>query len=404
MRSNNMQTTPSGRRANLACGTTRRRGGYASQARYRPQRRSDRYRVDMATLMHLTSMWFAAAVAVMRVTFARLLLGPNVASWSWRTEWTVAAARAVMSVAARRPNDPVIATFGMRVRSPIPPTLRARVHVNRVKLGYLDADRYIRLNEAQDAGTLLYFHGGGYLFGNPGTHRHLIARLVHATGTAAYAPRYRLAPHHRYPAAVDDGVAAYRSLLDAGHPAATVIISGDSAGAGLGMATVHRARQMGLEMPGGLLLLSPYLDLGHTAYTIPLNAATDYLPLSELTKPNTWYASHDQLDDPEVSPLYADLTGFPRMLVLAGGSEMLLDDAVRLEANAVQAGVDMTLVVEPDMMHVWPAIVPWEPATARALDQCGAWVAAGHGTENNTKQNSPRPGQSEPGGPFLEHR
>jgi len=164
------------------------------------------------------------------------------------------------------------------------------------------------------------------------------------------------------------------ALLDSGHDPASVIICGYSAGGGLTLATVHRAKRMGMPMPRGVILLSPYLDLRHTAYTIPLNAGTDYLPLAELSRPNEWYASADQLDNPEVSPLHADLTGFPPMLVFAGGAEMILDDAVRLKDHADRAGVDATLVIEPDMMHVWPAIVPWEPASQRTFEECREWV------------------------------
>ncbi|MCL1598595.1 MAG: alpha/beta hydrolase [Actinomycetia bacterium] len=235
----------------------------------------------------------------------------------------------------------------------------------------------MRLHDPIDAATLLYFHGGGYIFGNPGTHRQFIAHLVEATGTEAYAPPYRLAPEFRFPAAVEDGLASYQALLDRGVDPASLIVCGDSAGGGLAMATLHRARRMGMPLPGGVILFSPYLDLRHSAYTIPINAATDYLPLSELSKPNERYASSDQLDNPEVSPLRADLTGFPRMLIFAGGAEMILDDAVRLKGNADAAGFDATLIIKPEMMHVWPAIVPWQEASHRTMAQCAKWIEEG---------------------------
>ncbi len=331
----------------------------------------------MATLMHLIKMWIAAALAMLRVTFSRLLLGPTLPSWTWRTEWAVAGARAIIAVAAERPDDAVTKQFGRLVRAPVPPSLRSSVRVRRVKLATSTADRYIRLHDPLDAATLLYFHGGGYIFGNPGTHRQFIAHLVDATRTTAYAPPYRLAPEFRFPAAVQDALASYRALLDRGIDPSSLIVCGDSAGGGLAMATLHRARRMGIPLPGGVILFSPYLDLRHTAYTIPINAGTDYLPLAELSQPNHRYASPEQLDDPEVSPLRADLTGFPRMLIFAGGAEMILDDAVRLKANADAAGVDATLIIEPEMMHVWPAIVPWQEASHRTMVQCGKWIGEG---------------------------
>lgn len=328
----------------------------------------------MATLIHLARMWIAAGFAVLRATLSRLLLGPTLPSWKWRTEWAVAGARAIIEVAAERPDDLLVNQFGLRVRAPVPPSLRSSVRVHRVKLGALTADSYIRLGDPLDQATLLYFHGGGYIFGNPGTHRQFIAQLVESTRTAAYAPLYRLAPKYRFPAAVEDGLAAYEALLDRGIDPTTLIVCGDSAGGGLALATLHRARRMGIPLPGGVILFSPYVDLSHTAYTIPINAATDYVPLAELSRPNDRYASREQLENPEVSPLHADLSGFPRMLIFAGGAEMLLDDAVRLKDNADAAGVEATLVIEDEMMHVWPAIAPWQDASHRTLTQCAQWV------------------------------
>jgi len=330
----------------------------------------------MATVLHLVLMSIMAWIAVSKQTLSRLLLGPTLPSWTWRTEWAVAGAREVIAVAASRPEDSLVNAFGRRVTAPVPPSLRDSIHVSRTQLRGVRSDRYFRLTRSPDVATLLYFHGGGYIFGNPGTHREFIARLVEATGTAAYAPRYRLAPEHKFPAAVDDGFEAYQAMIDRGIDPSSIIVCGDSAGGGLAMATVHRVRRSGVPMPGGIILFSPYLDLRHGAYTIPLNAGTDYLPLNDLQHPNEWYVTADQLDDPEASPLRADLHDFPRMLVFAGGAEMILDDSVRLKDNSDAAGVDTTLVIEPEMMHVWPALVPWQAASQRTHDRCAQWIAA----------------------------
>lgn len=127
-------------------------------------------------------------------------------------------------------------------------------------------------------------------------------------------------------------------------------------------------------MPAGAMVFSPYVDLEHGGYTIRTNAATDYLPLSELSRPNDWYAEPERLRDPEVSPVRGDLTGLPPLLVFAGGAEMLLGDSLRLVEIARRDGVDVELVVEPEMMHVWPAVVEWEPASARSLETAAAWI------------------------------
>lgn len=292
----------------------------------------------------------------------------------WRTEWTVAFARAVIATASRYRDNPIIFSFGLHVRTPLPFDLRHTVRVRRVKASGFEADRYT--TQQPSKGTLLYFHGGGYLFGNPGTHRQFIARLVRVTGAEAFAPTYRLAPRWQYPAAVDDAEAAYRHLLALGIEPSSIVIAGDSAGGGLAMALMHRLGERGLPTPAGAILFSPYLDLEHRTYTIPLNASTDYLPLIDLSKANDWYAPRDALQNPEVSPLNAELADFPPLLVFAGGAEMLLGDSLALADRAQEAGADLELVVEPEMVHVWPAIVEWEPASSRAFDTVADWYAA----------------------------
>jgi monoterpene epsilon-lactone hydrolase len=328
----------------------------------------------MSSVTHLVRMWFGATIALFLATFRRLLLGPTLPSWTWRTEWSVATARAVIRVAAQYRDDPALNRFGLVVFTPIPIPLRKKVSLRRTTIGSVHIDRYVPTEPRHSNRILLYFHGGGYVFGNPGTHRQFIAQLVNATNTAAIAPRYRLAPDNKFPAAVDDAQAAYEAVLSMGTKASEIVVAGDSAGGGLALALIHRLRSVGLDTPAGAVLFSPYIDLEHSGYTIEINAATDYLPISEMGKPNDWYADESELRDPEASPLYADLGGFPPMLIFAGGGEMLLDDAVRLKDHADRDGVAAELVVEPEMMHVWPAIVDWEPASHRALATTAEWL------------------------------
>ncbi len=328
----------------------------------------------MSSIIPFVRMWFAATVAVVLATFRRLLLGPTLPSWAWRTDWSVATARAVIKVAAQDRDDPALNRFGLVAFTPIPLPLRKKMSLRRTTIGSVHIDRYVPTEPRYSKRVLLYFHGGGYVFGNPGTHRQFIAQLVNATNTAAIAPRYRLAPDNKFPAAVDDAQAAYEAVLEMGTQASEIVVAGDSAGAGLALALIHRLRSVGIDTPAGAVLFSPYIDLEHSGYTIETNAATDYLPLSEMRKPNDWYTEESERRDPEASPLYADLSDFPPLLIFAGGGEMLLDDAVRLKDHADRDGVTANLVVEPEMMHVWPAIVEWEPASRRALTTTAEWI------------------------------
>ena len=328
----------------------------------------------MQSLVNLIKMWFVVQFAVVRRAFRRVLLGPTLPSWTWRTDLLVAGARAVITFASTVPDDPWIKRVGLRFRAPVPKDIRSRLRIIPTQLGGHRTDEYIRLGATSDRATILYFHGGAYVYGNPGTHREHVARLVDATGTHAFAPVYRLAPTYRFPAAVEDATEAYRALIARGVDPATIIVAGDSAGGGLALALLLSLRDGGDRLPAGAILFSPYTNVEHTGHTIVTNADTDYLPVSELSGPNQYYCEADQVRNPLVSPVHADLTGLPPMLILAGGAEMILDDSVRLKANADRDGVDASLVIEPEMMHVWPALVPWQPESREALERTRQWI------------------------------
>lgn len=329
----------------------------------------------LKSLIRLLIMSLAGWVATIAVTLRRILLGPTLPSWKWTTDWTVAFMRAVIGRAVGFSDDRLLLRLGLNARLPVPWSLRSSVHVRKIRLGGIRADRFSAVGTPTPNVTFLYFHGGGYVFGNPGTHRQFIAELVNATGAGAVAPQYRLAPRHRYPAAVDDAETSYRALLNGGVDPQSIVVAGDSAGGGLAAALMLRIRSQGLPMPGGAVLLSPYLDLEHTSYTIRTNARTDYLPLSQLSEPNDWYADPDQLRLPEVSPVYADLTGLPSTLVLAGGAEMILGDSIRFAENAERDGVELDLVIEDEMMHVWPIVADRQPQSREALELIAQWLA-----------------------------
>lgn len=220
----------------------------------------------------------------------------------------------------------------------------------------------------EDDLTMLYLHGGAYLGGSSATHRPFVARLTWELGTRTFVPDYRLAPEHLFPAALDDAMAAYQGL-DAGN----IVVAGDSAGGGLACALLLRLRDESSRLPAGAILFSPYTDLEHTAASIPTNAATDYLPLG-MPSPNVAYLGDHDPRDPYASPMYGDFTGIPPLLILAGGREMILDDATRLAEKATADGALVTLHVEPDMMHVWPAILPGHRSSLRAIAIAAGFV------------------------------
>ena len=321
----------------------------------------------------------AAAVlgAVVVTILRRLVTGPRVPGWNWEVELKRSALRAFMMASALPSNQAARRRLEERLDPPLPADLRGNVEVRAETLGGRPAERHVRMaGDLTDRATILYLHGGAYVTGSPATHRRFVARLVWETHTSGIVLDYRLAPRHRFPAAVDDAEAAYRDLVDGGTEPGRIIVAGDSAGGGLAVALLLRLRDRGLPQPAGALLFSPYTDLEHSGASIRRNRRTDYLPFAEPVRPNVEYLGDTDPHHPLASPIWADLTGVAPLLVFAGGREMILDDSVRLVKRARDAGVDVTFHLEGDMYHVWPALLPTHPATVRTLAVAAEWVEA----------------------------
>ena len=204
--------------------------------------------------------------------------------------------------------------------------------------------------------VLMFFHGGGYCSGSIQSHRRWVTEAGRAARMQTLAVAYRLAPEHPFPAAYDDALNAWRFLRNQGIDAAKIAIAGDSAGAGLILGLVGRLRDAHEELPGCVWLISPWTDLTMSGSTLVSKAAADPLIhkeyLNELA--DAYLPAGMDRKDPRVSPLYADLTNFPSMLIQVGSEETLLDDAVRLAARAGAAEVAVTLEIWPQMIHAWP--------------------------------------------------
>jgi monoterpene epsilon-lactone hydrolase len=219
--------------------------------------------------------------------------------------------------------------------------------------------------------VLVYLHGGGYVIGDSWGYRPLWSGLAAASGARGLGLDYRLAPEHPFPAAVDDAVAAYRGLLDAGYAPGQIVLAGDSAGGGLIIAALIEARRLGLPMPAAALAISPWTDLEFKGESIASKAAEDpSLTLDGLVNCARQYLGDRPAREPLASPIHADLSGLPPLLIQVGSAEILLDDAVRLARQAGAAGAKVRLEIWPDMPHVWHAfgfmLEEGAEATARA--------------------------------------
>ncbi|MBP7082024.1 MAG: alpha/beta hydrolase [Rhodocyclaceae bacterium] len=215
---------------------------------------------------------------------------------------------------------------------------------------------WLRPDNAATDGVVLYLHGGAYVGGSCITHRALAGRLAAAAGRATLIIDYRLAPEHPFPAALGDAVATYAELLAAG--SSRIAVAGDSAGAGLALALVQRLRETRTQMPVALALMSPWTDLALTSETHQTKARVDpYFPTPErLAVSAAAYAGSTPLTHPMVSPHYADVSGFPPMLIHVGEHETLLNDSLWLAQRVQAAGGTVEIKVWPGMWHVWQAL------------------------------------------------
>lgn len=227
---------------------------------------------------------------------------------------------------------------------------------------------WITVREQTTARTVYYIHGGGYAAGSPELYRPFTTTLARAAQARVFALAYRLAPEHPFPAALDDAVAGYRWLLAQGARPENTLIAGDSAGGGLTLATLVRLRQEQIPMPAAGLLLSPWADLAVTGQSLYANEATDAMFYADAIKAFApFYLGQTPATDPLASPVYADLTGLPPLLLFVSNSEVLLDDSLRIAANARAAGVSVDLQAWDDLPHVWPAMVGVLPEARAAL-------------------------------------
>ena len=232
-----------------------------------------------------------------------------------------------------------------------------RVDVNGVPAEWISAP------ESRDNRVILYLHGGGYLFGSVRTHRVMLAHMSRAAKARVLALDYRLAPELPFPAPVEDSAADKLG------------IAGDSAGGGLSIAALVALRGGGEPMPAAGVCISPWADMESTGESMVTNAEADPSVSKErLLKIAQVYLAGKEPRAPLASPIHADLTGLPPLLIQVGGIEVLLDDSTLLKARANEAGVQVEMEVWDDMPHVWHHYAPILPEARQAIGKIGEFI------------------------------
>jgi monoterpene epsilon-lactone hydrolase len=223
--------------------------------------------------------------------------------------------------------------------------------------------------------VLVYFHGGGYATGSVEEFRALSSHVARATRARVLAVDYRLAPEHPFPAALDDAIAAYGSVISSGYAPEHLALVGDSSGGGLALGTLVALRDRGEPLPATTVCLCPWTDLTLSGASVEANADTDpMVQATTLALMADAYLGERDRKTPTASPLFADLAGLPPLLVQVGTGELLADDAKRLAERATAAGVDVTLELWDDVFHVWHAFADLLPEAREAIARIGTHV------------------------------
>jgi acetyl esterase/lipase len=322
--------------------------------------------------MRLIRLFFVVLLAMIVVTFRRLLRGPLHRAWRWRKELI---AHVLREEGRRQLYNPAMIKRLGRIEAPIPPEIAEEIaSVEPDLLEDVPVEITTPRGWQEGGTTILYMHGGGYISCSPGTHRDMVARIAVAATARCVSVDYRLAPEHPFPSAVDDGVAAYMHLLEGGSPASRIVIAGDSAGGGLTVATLLRLKAAGDPLPAAGILISPWVDLECTGESIEVNAKYDYIDRQFLEHCAGQYLQEHDPRDPLASPVHADLSGLPPLMVLAGGAETLLSEIRLLAERAREAGVEVNLRVGEAMFHVWPAFATFLPEGLPDIKRIGEFV------------------------------
>jgi monoterpene epsilon-lactone hydrolase len=222
---------------------------------------------------------------------------------------------------------------------------------------------------------ILYFHGGAFALGSSWHNRGMLSRLAWAASARVIGVDYRLAPEARFPAALEDATAAYRWAVERGESSLPTVVAGDSCGANLALGAVLAARDAGCTPLAALVCLSPWVDLTLAGRSFEENADLDPF----ITRESLAWLAAEYLDGadpagPGASPLFADLSGLPPILIQVGAGEVLSSDAMELARRAAAAGVAVTLELVPEVVHVWQVWAGEVPESAAAVRRIATFL------------------------------
>jgi len=256
-----------------------------------------------------------------------------------------------------------------------------RTHISPPLADYRNGDigkirvKWVACGPIQSEDTLLYIHGGGYVAGSPDTHKHMVAHICARLGIEAVMPQYRLAPESPYPAAIEDVIACYHGLLLQGRDPSRIIIGGDSAGGGLGFSLLAYLDKQSLPRPLCAFALSPVVDFTHSGDSIRTNAKSEVVLVADrIAEMDQMYLNGANPADPAVSPLFADYSNCPPVLIHVADQEILRDDTLAMQSHLLEKGVDVLVRSWPGGFHVWHILRGYVPEARNALNDVADFI------------------------------
>lgn len=304
----------------------------------------------------------------LKAGFRRIIRGPQRKAWNWKFETIIGLQRGTYALLAK-----------------IGPERYHRV-LEKLLTKVDGGDARVMISDAPDApghwfipkhdngSVVLYLHGGGYVYGSAQTHGPLIGAIACATSARVLALDYRLAPEHPQPAAIEDACAAFRFLIASGISPRRIVLVGDSSGGGLVVSALLALRKAGDVLPAAGVCISPWVNLECSDKSFDSNSSYDPVTREACLVAAAAYLNGLDPRTPEVSPLFADLKGLPPLLLHAGAVEVLHDQVCAFAERAKVDGVDVTLSVYDDMVHVWHMLMDFTPQAQKAIDEIASYI------------------------------
>lgn len=303
-----------------------------------------------------------------RAGFHRIFRGPLRKAWSWKLEVIIGVQGGTYSLLAKIGPERY-----QRVLKKLLTKIDGGGATVKVSDGK-DISGHWFVPDTDNGSVILYFHGGGYVYGSAATHGKMMGAIACAASARVLALDYRLAPEHPQPAAIEDACAAYLSLVESGISPKRIVFAGDSSGGGLVFSALIALRNSGVILPAAAVGISPWVDLECSDTSFDSNSLYDPVTREACLVAASAYLNGSNARAPEVSPLFADLKGLPPLLIHAGEVEVLHDQISEFVKKAKLAELNVEFSVYDDMVHVWHMLIGFTPQAEKAIDEIAEFI------------------------------